>query len=74
MGTDPRKLPIWTGANGHSKEKVDPYEHPVSSFARGLRLYTLLQRTYVIPSIPSDTSRDDAIHWYSEHTMKIPSL
>lgn len=71
MDTDPRKLPICTGANELSGGAWDSCKLAVSGYAGGQVLYPLPQRTYVTPPIPVDTSGAETRRALREHTTKI---
>ena len=59
METDPRKLPIWTGARGHSPETWETWRLAIAGYAGGKALYPLLRPDYVTPSFPTVTTTAD---------------
>ena len=75
METDPRKLPIWTGAaTGKSRESWESWKMAVSGYAGGQGLYPLLQPTYTTPHVPTNTSTDEVRRRNQERSTKIQSL
>lgn len=77
--TDPRKLPIWTGASGKSRETRETWEMreasrlAVSGYAGGRGLYPPPQGAYTTSPIPVDDSTDEVRPAYGEHAREIRS-
>ena len=74
METDPRKLPIWTGARGHSRETWEAWRLAIAGYAGGKGLYPLLRPDYVTPSFPTATTTADQRRAYETHQRNTQSL
>ena len=74
METDLRKVPIWTGARGHSQETWDAWRLAVAGYAGGKGLYPLLQQDYATPGVPDATTTADERRAYETHRRNTQSL
>ena len=74
METDPRKLPIWTGARGHSPETWGAWKLATAGYAGGKGLHPLLRPDYATPSVPTATTKADQRRAYEAHPSNTRSL
>ena len=68
MEADPRKLPVWTGARGHSRETWEAWRLAIAGYAG------LLRPDYTIPAVPTGTITLDERRAYETHQRNIQSL
>ena len=74
MEVDPRKLPIWTGARGHSRQTWISWRLALAGYVGGKGLYPLLQPGYVNRPTPTLTSTEEERRTYDTHTRNTRSL
>ena len=74
MEADPRKLPVWTGARGHSRETWEAWRLAIAGYAGGKGLYPLLRPDYTIPAAPTGTTTLDERRAYETYQRNIKCL
>ena len=74
MEADPRKLPVWTGARGHSRETWEAWGLAIAGNTRGKGPYPLLRPDYTTPAVPIGITTLDQLRAYEKHQFNIQPL